>query len=201
MAITVTHADENNEASPSMFGEHQLLEYSNKMDFSELVFDSLTGTVPTEAQAKIFNLILNLCFDHGPNSPSASTTIGAAKEGKSMGEAVGEGISKIGDSHGGAAEPLMKILYALSRGESDVQSVVDKYKREGKRMPGFGHRVYKDTDPRAQMLLKLAREHAIGVDFIDLLETLHSELNAKLGKNLPINIDGAIAATLCGLGI
>ncbi|KKW27873.1 MAG: Citrate synthase [Candidatus Kaiserbacteria bacterium GW2011_GWB1_52_6] len=201
MAITVTHKKEGDETSPAMFGEHELLEYSNKVNFPELVFESLTGTAPIPAQAKIFSLILNLCFDHGPGSPSATATIAATKEGKSMGEAVGAGIAEINDRHGGAGEPLMKILYDVHAGKADIKGIVEHYAQEGKRMPGFGHRVYKDVDPRAQMLLNVARENNVGAGFIDELEKLHHELNAQLGKNLPINIDGAIAATLCSLGI
>ncbi len=201
MAITVTHADENNEASPAMFGGHELLEYSKDINFPALVFESLTGRAPTSAEAKIFNLILNLCFDHGPGSPSATTTIAATREGKGMGEAVGAGVGEINERHGGAGEPLMKILYDVRAGKTDIKEVVEQYAKEGKRMPGFGHRVYKDVDPRAKLLLKVVRENNVGIEFINELENLHRELNAQWGKSLPVNIDGAIAATLCGLGI
>ena len=201
MAITVTHKDPADETSAAMFGKHELLEYVAELNFSELVFESLAGRVPTSAEAHIFNLILNLCFDHGPKSPSALATIAATKEGKSMGEAVGAGIAQIGDSHGGAGEPLMRILYELHTEKANVKEVVAHYKKEGKRMPGFGHRVYKDIDPRAELILNTAAEHEIGKDFIDALTVLHLELHEQLGKKLPINIDGAIAAALCGLRI
>jgi citrate synthase len=201
MAITVTHIDGKNEVSPTMFGDHELLEYSSKVNFPELVFESLTGRVPTPHETKIFNLILNLCFDHGPNSPSASASIAATKAGKNMGEAVGGGVAQIGDSHGGAGEPLMRILYDLKSGKSTVKGVVEAYAKEGKRVPGFGHRVYKDVDPRAQLILKAASENSVGLDFVDELKALHREVNERLGKSLPINIDGALAAALCGLKV
>lgn len=201
MATTITHKDKNDETSPAMFGGHQLLEYASHVNFSEFVFESLTGKAPSRSEIKIFDLILNLCFDHGPNSPSASATTAAAKTGKGMGEAVGEGVAQIGDSHGGAGEPLMRILYDLHAGKTNVVEVVEHYKKEGKRMPGFGHRVYKDIDPRAELILQSAQESDVGRDFIDALTVLHLELNTKLGKSLPINIDGAIAAVLCGLRV
>ena len=201
MVIIVNHLDKNDEASPAMFGEHVLLEYSTRVGFSALVFESLTGKVPSPAQTKIFETILNLCFDHGPNSSSALATIAASKEGKSMGEAVGAGIVQINDRHGGAGEPLMKILYDIHAGKADSKSVVEQYAKEGKKIPGFGHRVYKDVDPRAALLLQVARKENVGALFIDELEKLHLELNVRLGKSLPINIDGAIAAVLCGLEI
>jgi citrate synthase len=201
MAITVTHKIENDETSPAMFGEYEHLDYSSQVTFPELVFQSFTGKIPTAEQTTLFNVILNLCFDHGPHSPSGAATVAAATEGEDMGDAVAAGIAKINDSHGGAGEPLMEILYKVKREGGSVKDVVDEYVKEGKRMPGFGHRVYKDVDPRAQLLLNIARQQNVGVEFVDMLEELHQELNAQLGKNLPVNIDGAIAATMCGLGL
>jgi citrate synthase len=201
MAITVTHKIENDETSPAMFAGHEHLEYSNKVTFPELVFESFSGKAPTPEQTKIFNLILNLCFDHGQNAPSAMATIAATNAVKGMGEAVGEGISQINDRHGGAGEPLMEILYKVKNNEIALKDVVADYLKEGKRMPGFGHRVYKDLDPRAQLILKTVRENNVGVEFVDILEQLHNELNTQSGKSLPINIDGAIAASLCSLGL
>ena len=198
MAITVTHRENENEASPAMFGDHELLSYAGGVDLGVVVFESLTGKVPTHAEAKIFNLILNLCFDHGPSSPSSSATIRAAQEGASMGEAVGAGVNQIGDTHGGAGEPLMEILYSVIKGR-DVKDVVSEYLKKGKRMPGFGHRVYKDVDPRAQYIFKISRENQIGLEYIDATEKIRQEILVQNGKDLPINIDGAIAACFCGL--
>lgn len=201
MAITITRKNEQDEASEPMFGLHDYVEYSGQVTFIGLVFESLTGRVPSEQELKLFNLILNLGFDNGPGSPSASATIGATKEGQSMGPAVAAGVSQLNEKHGGAGEPLMEILYSLKSQESSVKEIVEEYKTEGKRMPGFGHRIYKDIDPRAKILMDTAKENKVGVEYLDLLETLHQELNQQLGKNLPINVDGAIAAVFCGLGL
>jgi citrate synthase len=200
MAITTTHKEPENENSAAMFGEHELLSYAAQVGFSELVFESLMGRVPTAAEAKLFSLILNLCFDHGPNSPSAVATISATKAGKGMGEAVGAGIAQINDSHGGAGESLMNILYGIIAGSLDARGIVTTYNSDGKKMPGFGHRVYKDVDPRAELLLRVARENNIGVECIGLVEKIKFEIGTQMGKDLPINIDGAIAAILCGMG-
>ncbi len=201
MAITITHKDPNDETSPAMFGAQELLSYGKTARFSELVLESLMGEKPSDEQKRMFDLILNLCFDHGPNSPSSSATIAAAKEGKSMGEAVAAGIAQINDSHGGAGEPLMKILYSIQRSETTAPEIVGQYKKDGKRMPGYGHRVYKDADPRAQELLAEVRKISHGGDFADYAEEIRKEIENQLGKKLPINIDGAIAVTLCALGM
>src|SRR5258708_1234118 len=201
MAITIKHKDEADETSEAMFGEREHLEYSNEVTFPALVFESLTGKAATEQELKLLNLILNLSFDHGPSSPSATATIAAAREGKPMGEAVAAGVAQLNEKHGGAGEPLMVELYKVHNGQGTADSVVKEYLAQGKRMPGFGHRVYKDKDPRAQLILETAEKEGVGLEFMEILGQLHQELNSQSGKSLPVNVDGAIAAVLCGLGL
>src|SRR5581483_12361494 len=113
MAITVTHQNENDETTPAMFGEQEHLKYAAKVTFPELVFESLSGQKPDQKQLKLFNLILNLCFDHGPNSPSGAATIEATKNGQPMGQAVAAGIAQINERHGGAIEPGMRFFNSV----------------------------------------------------------------------------------------
>ncbi len=200
MAITITHVD-GDETKPALFGEQDLLELAQKVSFAELIFEMLTERKPSEAEAKLLNLILNLSADHGPNAPSAVATIAATKEGKTMGESVGEGMAQIGDRHGGAGGPLMEILYRVQGTGDSVQLVVEEYLKAGKRVPGMGHRVYKDIDPRAQLIMKTAVDNGVGEEFVKLVNEIRDELEEQSGKSLPVNIDGAIAAVFCGFGL
>lgn len=204
MARTITHED-NDETKPALFGDVDLLEVAKKSTFTQMVFEVLTERQPAEAEVKLLDLILNLSIDHGPNSPSAVATIAASKDGKTMGESVGLGLAQIGDRHGGAGGPLMEILYKLKESkesdESKVKQLVEEYINEGKRIPGLGHRVYKDIDPRAQLIMKTAEENGIGEDYIKIIKKLRDEFEKQSGKSLPINIDGAIAVVFCGFGL
>ncbi len=200
MARTITHQD-NDETKPALFGEKDHLEVSKSKTFTEMVFELLTEREPTEAETKLLDLILNLSIDHGPNAPSAVETIKAAKEGKTMSEALAAGILQINERHGGAGEPLMEILYQVKNSKLKIQSLVEEYLKEGKRLPGLGHRVYKDKDPRAELIMETAIEHGVGEEYVKMIRELKAELRAQSGKDLPINIDGAIAAVLCGFGL
>ena len=73
--------------------------------------------------------------------------------------------------------------------------------KEGKRIPGLGHRVYKDIDPRAQLIMKIAKENKIGEEYIQSLSEVREEFKKQSGKSLAINIDGAIASVFCGFGL
>lgn len=196
MAKTVNH----DESGKSLFGDEDHLEKSQNTSFAGMIFELLSEREPSTSELKIFELILNLSIDHGPNSPSAQATIEAAKSGKTISESVSAGISQINESHGGAIEPAMKILYGVKSGELRVKNLVEEYLKEGKRMPGFGHRVYKEQDPRTQLIFKKLEEAKMGEEFIKIAKDLEAELKSQKGIILPINIDGAIAVALCTFG-
>ena len=200
MARTITHIDDD-ETKPALFGEADLLDYAQNHNFSEMIFEMLTERKPSPAETKLLNLILNLSIDHGPNSPSAVATIAATKEGKTMGESVGDGMAQIGDRHGGAGGPLMEIIYRVKYQESSIKEVVAEKLEKGERLPGLGHRVYKDLDPRAQLIMNMAVEQGVGAEYVQIAQELRDELERQSGKSLPINIDGAIAAVFCGFGL
>lgn len=200
MARTITHQD-NDETKPALFGDQDHLEVSKSKTFTEMIFELLTEREPSEAETKLLDLILNLSIDHGPNSPSGVETIKAAKEGKTMGESVGLGLGQIGDRHGGAGGPLMEIMYRVKREGVRVKEIVEEYLKNDKRIPGLGHRVYKDKDPRAQLIMNTTVENGIGKEYVKIVNDLRDELEKQTGKALPVNIDGAIAAVLCGFGL
>lgn len=200
MAKTITHIDDD-ETKPALFGEADHLEYAGKHTFTQMLFEMLTERAPSDSEVQLLDLILNLSIDHGPNSPSAVATIEATKEGKTMGESVGKGLEQIGDRHGGAGGPLMEIMYNVVSHQSSVVSIVEQKLKAGERLPGLGHRVYKDLDPRAQLIMNKAVELGVGEEFVKIVKELRDELEKQSGKSLVINIDGAIAAVFCGFGL
>lgn len=169
---------------------------AQEVSFSALIFELLSGRSPEQKELKLFDLILNLSIDHGPDAPSAAATITSAKAGKEFGEAVGAGIAQINERHGGAIEPLMDLLYSRQK----ASDLVRVYTQEDKKIPGLGHRVYKDEDLRAELLFETAISFNIGKEYIQKVRVIRDEFEKQSGKSLPVNIDGAIAAILCGFG-
>ena len=195
MARTIIHTD-----LKAHFGDKDHLEVSQTKSFAELIFEMLSETEPTSDEAKLFELILNLSIDHGIDTPSAKEVIRVKGEGKSLQESVAAGILEIGDVHGGAAEPLMEILNKIQSADLKIQKVVSDYLSEDKKIPGFGHRIYKDEDPRSTIIFEELKKRGIGGDYLMIIVELQNEIENQTGKRLPINIDGAIAVALCGLG-
>lgn len=188
------------EQESSKWGEEDHLEVSKQKTFSQMIFELLSERNPNSEELKLFDLMLNLSIDHGPQTPSAIVTIEASKQGKTISEAVSEGILQINDSHGGAIEPAMENLYKVNQSQSSVGDLIKDYIDQDKKLPGFGHRIYKDIDPRARFILDSLQEIGGSEKFSEIEREFQSELEKQTGKHLPINIDGAIAVVLCSMG-
>jgi citrate synthase len=196
MAKTIIH----NENGDAKWGSEDHLQVAQTRSFSSLIFELLSEKSPTEQELKVFELILNLSIDHGPDTPSAVKVIAEANEGETISEAVSEGIEEINDTHGGAQEKLMEILYKINDSSLMIKELVSQKLEAKERIAGYGHRIYKDTDPRAQLILNTLTENGFSDEFINIAKDLEKELETQKGNKLPLNIDGAIAVVLCTLG-
>ncbi len=195
MAKLVTHKD-----NIPFFGEEKLVKVSERKNFSDMVFELLSEREPTTSESKIFNLILNISIDHGPDTPSSKVVIESAKKGEPIGKAIGKGVEEINDTHGGAGEKAMEMFYEIKREGKLPADFVKNILEKGEKIYGYGHRIYK-KDPRAEAILNLLKKENLAGDYIDIARETESELSAQKGINLPINIDGAIAVAFCSFGL
>ena len=109
--------------------------------------------------AKAMDLLFILHADHEQNA-STSTVRLVGSTGANPYVCVASGVAALwGPAHGGANEAVLKMLSEIGRPEN-VQSAVDraKDKDSGFRLMGFGHRVYKNYDPRAALVRKMTHE-------------------------------------------
>jgi citrate synthase len=168
--------------------------------FGDIVFLLLTGELPTGNQGRMIEAILISCCEHSLASPSVDAVRFVASSGVPLQTAVAAGVSAIGDVHGGAIEPcagLLKQAVAAGRTAADVFA---ELKVAGKRLPGFGHPVH-TCDPRVTVLLQLADEWQIAGSHLEFALALQSASDQSLGRHLPMNVDGAIAALMCDMKI
>ncbi|QOW23253.1 citrate synthase [Novilysobacter avium] len=109
--------------------------------------------------AKAMDLLFILHADHEQNA-STSTVRLVGSTGANPYACVAAGVAALwGPAHGGANEAVLKMLSEIGRPEN-VQSAVDRAKDRdsGFRLMGFGHRVYKNYDPRAALVRKMTHE-------------------------------------------
>ena len=117
--------------------------------------------------AKAMDLLFILHADHEQNA-STSTVRLVGSTGANPYVSVAAGVAALwGPAHGGANEAVLKMLAEIGHPEN-VKSAIDKAKdkESGFRLMGFGHRVYKNYDPRAALVRKMTHEvlGALNVD-------------------------------------
>ena len=132
---------------------------NNALDYSSNFLNMMFAT-PCEpyevkpALARALDLLLILHADHEQNcSTSTVRVVGSSRA--NLFASIAAGISALwGPLHGGANQQVIEMLDAIEADGGDVQKFVNraKDKNDNSRLMGFGHRVYKNFDPRAKIL-------------------------------------------------
>ncbi len=169
-----------------------------KLSFTEAIYLVLKGELPTENERKMLDVIFVSTIEHSIAPPSVIAARAVISGGNSLHVGVGAGILAFGSAHGGALEDIMKLLQENI--EKTPEEIVREYLSSGKRIPGFGHRFFKEFDPRAKNILDYARKLGFYGKYCKLLEGIEKEIERQKGKKLVINVDGAIAAVVSEMG-
>jgi citrate synthase len=132
---------------------------TNSLDYCSNFLKMMFG-VPAEEYvvdpvvAKALDLLLILHADHEQNcSTSTVRLVGSSRA--NLYASVSAGISALwGPLHGGANQEVIEMLQMIHKTGGDVQKFVERVKNreQGVRLMGFGHRVYKNFDPRAKII-------------------------------------------------
>jgi citrate synthase len=186
---------------------YRIDELMGRISFGEMVYLVLKGELPTAAVGKLVDAMLVSSVDHGATPPSALAARTVASGGAPLTTAIAGGIMTINRHHGGAIEDCMKVLLGLvalkkERGSDALTAAREKaaeFKAKSIRVAGYGHRVHTD-DPRTRRLFELAAEAGVSGEYIEMGQALRQALKETSGKDLPMNVDGGIAAVLCELG-
>ena len=117
----------------------------------------LNDKEPTADMVKVFDTCLLLHADHELNCSAFSSRV-VASSLSDMHSAVVSGISALkGPLHGGANEQVMRTLKEIGS-EENIGPWLEKALAEKRKIMGFGHRVYKNGDPRAKILRSMSKE-------------------------------------------
>ncbi|MBA2056462.1 citrate (Si)-synthase [Psychrobacter cryohalolentis] len=165
--------------------------------------DYKTNDVITRAMDKIFTLHA----DHEQNA-STSTVRLAGSTGANPYACIAAGIAALwGPSHGGANEAVLEMLDEIGSVEN-VPEFMEKVKSREVKLMGFGHRVYKNFDPRAQVMKETCDEvlGALGINDPKLelamaLEKIALEDSFFVERNLYPNVDFYSGIILKAIGI
>jgi len=175
---------------------YKVTDLIDKVSFTDAIWLELKGELPTEKERAMLDSILISTIDNGMGPPSTTNARNSASAGNPMQSAVAAGILGVGEFHGGAIEECARLLQlGLS-----AEKLVEKVLSSGDRIPGFGHKVYKDEDPRATQIFAKAKSLGFFGEYCELARAVEKTLEEKKGKKIVINVDGAIAAVTSDMG-
>ncbi len=163
---------------------------------------------PDPDLVQALNLILILHADHEQNC-STSTVRMVASSGANLYASCSAGVCALwGPLHGGANIAVIDMLERIHRQRIDLDEFLEGVKRKEQRLMGFGHRVYKSFDPRANILKRVADKvlAKLGVEdpLLDLARRLeeHALENSYFkDRNLYPNVDFYSGIIMRAMGI
>ena len=162
----------------------------------------LSGRKPDEVSRAAFDTLSILYADHEMNASTFAAVV-AISTLADLGGAVTSAIATLaGPLHGGSNQRVMEMLEEIGTVEK-VEGYVDSELAAGRRIMGFGHRIYRTYDPRARILKniaeKLAEERGGSRKWLDIAEEVERIVMDK--RKLWPNIEFYVAVVLNALGV
>lgn len=168
----------------------------------------LTGNKPAPAAVRALETYLATVVDHGLNASTFAARVIISTDSDMISAVVGAIGALKGPRHGGAPGPALDMVFEIAQPENAEPYIRAKLER-GELLMGFGHRVYKVRDPRADMLAQAADvfmtqgENAQLYDLAKYVENVALRLleEYKPGRRLQTNVEYYTALVLHGLGL
>jgi citrate synthase len=183
-------------------------EIIGRLNLGDMAYLEITGRVPTPQESVMFNALAVTLVEHGivPSTLAARITYLGAPE--AMQAAVAAGLCGLGSvfvgSTEGAAAMLREAIPDRAKpGDADAlaKDIVARFRAAKKIIPGVGHPLHKDGDPRTPRLFQLAAENGFDGPYVKLMQAVSRQAEAASGRRLPINATGAIGAIACEMDL
>ncbi|GAA1871233.1 citryl-CoA lyase [Pseudonocardia ailaonensis] len=172
--------------------------------FGELAFWLATQRRPTPGETRLFEAVLAALADHGFTPTAIVTRLTYLSAPDSVQGALAAGLLGGGSRFLGVTEDCGRFLHEnLGDGPVDeiALEVVRREKAAGRFVPGLGHHVHKDGDPRTPRLYAIAEEEGLVGPHLELFAAIGRVHPQVLGKTLPLNGAGTCGAVLADLGL
>ena len=176
--------------------------------FTEMVFLLIGGRLPDDDERHLLDAITVSLVEHGLTPSAAVARMTASVAPEALQGAVAAGLLGAGGRVLGSMEACGRILTQIG---VDVESGCDRQEAarlavrqlldDDQHVPGVGHAIHTDGDPRAKRLFEVAEQCGRRGAHVAGMEAMAAAAEQAVGKRLPINATGAIAALLLELGI
>ena len=120
---------------------------------------------------------------------------------ESLQGAVAAGLLGAGSRFVGTADEAAVLLQRIvdrpaGEREAEAAAIAEEFTRAKKFLPGYGHPIHVNGDPRVKRLDQVARAAGAGGEFLDAMYLLGEAIKQASGKNIVINVNAAIGAVL-----
>jgi citrate synthase len=207
-----------------LLGQDLAADLLGQVSFGELAFWLVAGERPTPGQARMFDAVLVALADHGftPTAIAARLTYLSAPD--ALQGAVAAGLLGGGSRFLGVTEDTGRYLAEILSGIADstgagpaatagrpagsqeldfdalARAAVTASRDAGRKVPGLGHPVHKNGDPRTPAIMRIAEEEGVLGPHLRLFEAIGRVHPEILGRTLPLNGAGVCGAALADLG-
>jgi citrate synthase len=183
-----------------------------RVGFGELALWLLARRRPSAGEVRVFEAVLVALADHGFTPTAITTRLTYLSAPDSVQGALAAGLLGGGSRFLGVTEDcaayldevLMSApaLPADERGWDELaRSAVRRTHAEGQFVPGLGHPVHKEGDPRTPALIRIAADEGLHGPHLQLFEAIGRVHPEVLGRTLPLNGAGVCGAALADLGL
>jgi citrate synthase len=176
-----------------------------KTSFTDYFFLLVTGRMPGPASTRVLDATLVAIAEHGlvPSVQASRMTYAAAPD--ALQGAVAAGLLGCGSVILGASEDAGRMFHAIHEraGDGDLReaarAVLREYREARRQIPGYGHPLHKERDPRVGALFAVAKDAGANMRFVEIAEAVEEVIGGVVGKELKLNVSAAIPAVLLGV--
>lgn len=190
----------------TLLGHDLAEEVMGKVGFGELAFWLATQRRPSAGETRVFEAVLAALADHGFTPTAIVTRLTYLSAPDSVQGALAAGLLGGGSRFLGVTEDTGRFLHdALDAPPYDEAGwdalALDVLKRTKHRIPGLGHHLHKEVDPRTPRLFQIAAEEGLVGPHLSLFAAIGRVHPQVLGRTLPLNGAGVCGAALADLGL
>jgi citrate synthase len=186
----------------------ELVEPKPEHGFAQGFLYMLEGKEPDEARVHGLNAYLVAVSEHGLNASTFTARVIASTNSDMVSAITGAVGALKGPAHGGVPAPVLEMLTEIGTPDQ-AEAYIRRELTEGRRIMGFGHRVYKVRDPRAAILGDAAEKMAELTGDRSLLDltkaveetTVRVLAELKPGRDLYANVELYAALILHAVGV
>ena len=206
--IPKTSISTSDERTIVVRGQDLCRDLIGKISFTDYFHLLVTGQRPDSAATAVLEATLVSIAEHGlvPSVQASRMTLAAAPD--ALQGAVAAGILGCGSVILGASETAGRMFCEVRERSTanggDVEAaaleVVRSYRESKRSIPGYGHPLHKERDPRVDALFSVVRDSGANMSFVAIAEAVERALPPVIGKELKLNVSAAIPAVLLGNG-